>query len=115
MTSTEYRPVVADTVTEQAPEQVIEQGEQVSVEPAAEPTGELVDVAEVSGPAESVAAMDVSEGLGAPLLVAFLGGMALVVAVLTPVAGARIGALLIVGVAVAIVCRLLARRGGGSR
>lgn len=110
MTSTEYQPVVADTVPDQAPEQAVEQGEQASVEPAAE----LVDVVKVSGPAKPVAA-DVSEGLGAPLLVALLGGMALVLAVLTPVTGARIGALVIVAVSVAIVCRLLVRRGGGSR
>lgn len=113
MTITEYQPVVTDTVAEQA----MEQDEQASVESAAEPTGELVEIVEASaasGPAQPAAA-EVSEGLGAPLLVAFLGAMALVLAVLTPVTGARIGALLILGVTVAIVCRLTARRGGGSR
>jgi hypothetical protein len=116
MTSTEYEPMVVDPTPDQATEPAREQGEPVGFEP----TAELVDATELGDAtgeagAADPATVDVSEGVGAPLLVSFVGGLALLVAVLTPVAGARIAALVIVGVAVALVCRLLTRRAGGAR
>jgi hypothetical protein len=72
------------------------------------------------GPAQPVAEVEPletadAEGIGGPLLVMAVGGMGLVLVVLAPVAGAKIGGLVITVVAAVIVFRLLARRGGGSR
>lgn len=94
MTSTEY--TAEPTVAEQA----VEQGEPVEVE--------------VAEKVAYVEPLEESEGIGPALLVTLIGGMALVLAVLTPVAGVKAGGLLIVVVTAVIGFRLL-RRGGGSR
>ena len=90
MTSTDY------TVDPSTAEMPVEQDEQVKSEAAA------------------VSPLEDSDNLGAPLLLALLGGMALVLAVLTPVGLVKFAGVLIVVVAVAAAFRLL-RRGGGSR
>lgn len=94
MTSTEY--TTDPTVAEQA----VEQGEPVEVEQAEQ-------VADVEP-------LEVTDGIGPALLVTLIGGMALVLAVMTPIAGVKAGGLLIVVVTAVIGFRLL-RRGGGSR
>jgi hypothetical protein len=91
MTSTEY--TTEPTVAEQA----AEQDEQAEVERLAE-----------------VSPLEDADGIGPALLVTLIGGMALVLAVLTPVAGVKAGGLLIVVVTAVIGFRLL-RRGGSSR
>jgi hypothetical protein len=124
MINTQYRPIVLAPTVEPA-EQAIEQDEQATIDavnaadgaetidPAAE-FSNAVDAVEVTESA-TLPQVDVTDGFGASLLMACVGGMALTVAIVTPVTGARLLALLIVAVTVVIVCRLLARRGGGSR
>lgn len=77
-------------------------------DPAAE-LGEHVESEQQS--AAPVEPVEVSGRLGASLLVTFAGGMALVLAVLTPVAGVQVAGMVIVGAAALVVCRLLARGG----
>lgn len=91
MTGTEY------TTDPAAGEVVAEQGEQVEATRST-----------AGSPLED------AENIGAPLLVTLVGGMALVLAVLAPVAGVKLGGVLIV-VAAAVVGFRLLRRGGGSR
>lgn len=76
-------------------------------DPASAELGEHVE----GEPAAEVEPLEVSGHWGASLLVALAGGMALVLAVLTPVAVVQIAGLVIVGVAALVVCRLLARGG----
>lgn len=56
-----------------------------------------------------------AENIGAPLLVTLVGGMALVLAILTPVGLIKLAAGLIVAAAGIVLFRLLKRRGGDVR
>lgn len=78
----------------------------------AEVAGEQAEF-EAERPAE-VAALENGGGIGAPLLIAAVGGMGLLLAVLAPVSGVKLAGMLIVAAAVMVAFRLL-RRGGGAR
>ncbi|MFI5614711.1 hypothetical protein [Amycolatopsis sp. NPDC051903] len=82
------------------------------IDPGAEQASEQVEQVQTELVTDSP--LEHADNIGAPLLVALVGGMALTLAVLTPVGVVKAIAVLIVVAALIVAFRLL-RRGGGSR
>lgn len=112
---TGYQPIVLDPAPAQAPEQG--ESDETSTETVAE--FDLVESTELSEPAEPAllagsAWVEPADGIAGSLMTGLVGALALVLAVMAPVTGVKIGSLVVVIVTIAIVIRLM-RRGGKAQ